>query len=96
MNNQPKNIKIGIIASNRSMIREGMKLFDEKENNIGIVTSGCFSPILNKSIGIAYIESNFDFNNKIYCNIRNKLELVINSKLPFVKKNYKKNGEKNE
>jgi len=96
INSKPNKIKIGIISTNRSMIRDGMKLFDEKENNIGIVTSGCFSPSLNKSIGIAYVESNFDLNEKIYCNIRNKFELVINSKLPFVKKNYKKNGEKYE
>jgi len=95
-NSKPKKIKIGIIATNRSMIRDGMKLFDEKKNNIGIVTSGCFSPSLNKSIGIAYVQSNFDLNEKIYCNIRNTFELVINSKLPFVKKNYKKNGENYE
>ena len=96
MNSNPKKIKIGIIATNRSMIRDGMKLFDEKKNNIGVVTSGCFSPSLNKSIGIAYVQSNLDLNEKIYCNIRNTFELVINSKLPFVKKNYKKNGENYE
>ncbi len=89
LKNKPPNKKIGIISINKSIIREGMQLFDTNKNLIGKVTSGCFSPILNKSIAIGYIKYDFNLSNEIYCDIRNKIELVKISKLPFVNKNYK-------
>ena len=64
----------------------------DSNNEIGKITSGCFSPNLNKSIAIGYIISEFNTDNPIFCEIRKKLELVKINNLPFVKKNYKKNG----
>ena len=96
LNNKPANQKIGLISLNKTMLRDGMILSDSNKNIIGKITSGCFSPNLNKSIAIAYINSKFNFENKIFCEIRNKMELVSKTSLPFVKKNYKKNGSNNE
>ena len=76
--------------------RDGMILFDSNKNDIGKITSGCFSPNLNKSIAIGYVNSHFDEEKEIFCEIRNKMELVKKTSLPFVKKNYKKNGSNNE
>ena len=94
--NKPSNKKIGLVSVNRAMLREGMILFDDNKNKIGKITSGCFSPNLNKSIAIGYVNSNFDVENDILCEIRNKMELVKKTSLPFVKKNYKKNGSNYE
>ena len=91
--NKPSNKKIGLVSVNRAMLREGMILFDDNKNKIGKITSGCFSPNLNKSIAIGYVNSNFDVENEIFCEIRNKMELVKKTNLPFVKKNYKKKRE---
>ncbi len=88
--------KIGIISLNRSMLREGMNLLDNKNNIIGKITSGCFSPNLNKSIAIGYVNTETNFKNEIFCEIRNKIELVKKTNLPFIKKNYKKKGGNNE
>ena len=96
LHNKPSNKKIGLISVNRSMLRDGMILFDSNKNNIGKITSGCFSPNLNKSIAIGYVNLNFDEEKEIFCEIRNKMELVKKTNLPFVKKNYKKNGSYNE
>ena len=96
LHNKPSNKKIGLISVNRSMLRDGMILFDSNKNNIGKITSGCFSPNLNKSIAIGYVNSHFDEKKEIFCEIRNKMELVKKTSLPFVKKNYKKNGSNNE
>jgi len=93
---KPSNKKIGLVSANRSMLRDGMILLDSNKNNIGKITSGCFSPNLNKSIAIGYVKSNFDEENEIFCEIRNKMELVKKTNLPFVKKNYKKNGSNND
>ena len=96
LHNKPTNKKIGLVSVNRSMLRDGMILFDTNKNNIGKITSGCFSPNLNKSIAIGYVNSNFNTTNEIFCEIRNKMELVKKTSLPFVKKNYKKNGSNYE
>ena len=96
LHNKPSNKKIGLISVNRSMLRDGMILLDSNKNNIGKITSGCFSPNLNKSIAIGYVNLNFDEEKEIFCEIRNKMELVKKTNLPFVKKNYKKNGSYNE
>ena len=96
LHNRPPNKKIGLVSINRSMLRDGMILFDSNKNNIGKITSGSYSPNLNKSIAIGYANSNFDEENEIFCEIRNKMELVKKTSLPFVKKNYKKNRINNE
>ena len=81
--------QVGIIATNKSMLRANMKLFNKKNESIGEITSGGFSPILKKSIGIAYLNK-FDNKNftEIFCIIRNNKESVKISKLPFIKHNY--------
>ena len=72
------------------------KLFNyisgQNENNqeIGNITSGCYSPILKKSIAIGYINKSLDMSEKLFVKIRDKLEEIQIEKIPFVKKNYKK------
>ncbi len=95
LNGRTPNKKIGLVSMNKSMLRDGMILFDVNQNKIGNITSGCFSPNLNKSIAMGYVNSEFNFDNKIFCKIRNKMELVKKTTLPFVKKNYKKSGSNN-
>ena len=95
-NNKPLNKKIGLVSVNRAMLRDGMTLFDSNKKNIGKITSGCFSPNLSKSIAIGYVNSEINLESKIFCEIRNKMEIVERTKLPFVKKNYKKNGGTSE
>ena len=82
--------KIGISAINKIILRKDMELLDEKNKIIGKITSGCYSPVLCKSIAIAYIDKDFDFKNSFYCDIRNKLEPINYVKLPFIKKKYMK------
>ena len=61
------------------------------ENKIGEITSGGFSPSLNLSIAMGYINSDYLKSSKeIYCSIRGKIELVDKSNLPFVNLNYKR------
>ena len=86
----PKIKKIGITAINKIMMRNNMDILDINNNIIGNITSGGFSPNLSKSIAIGYIKRDFDHINKLFCKVRNNLEPLTITKLPFVKKNYKK------
>ena len=83
--------RVGILLKSKSILRSKMKLFNENNHNIGTITSGGYSPTLNTSIGMAYINKIFLNNSsKILCSIRNKLEEVELINLPFIKHNYRK------
>ena len=89
LNSGVKNIKIGLQSKSKTMLRANTKLFDQDKKQIGYITSGTFSPILNTSIAIAYIDKS-QINNKIFVLIReNWSELSIVS-LPFIQNNYKR------
>ena len=63
--------------------RKGYEIFDKSENLIGEVTSGTFSPVLKKGIGLAYIENNIS-SKEIYLKIRNNLIKLEVVKTPFI------------
>jgi len=87
--NGVKKIKIGIKSITKSMLRSQMKIFDEKEKEIGFISSGGFSPTLGTSIGLGYIDIN-NQNEKLFCLIRNKMEEIEIIKLPFISHKYKR------
>ncbi len=86
------SIKIAITPINKTMLRNNMTLHNSEKQEIGYITSGCFSPILRKSIGMGYINDVFNKMDKIYVKVRGDFEEVIIDNIPFVKKNYKKGG----
>ncbi len=87
---KPKFIRIGMIAKNKVILRKDMLLIDNNNKKLGTITSGCYSPNLSKSIALGYIDINYDLNKSFYCNIRNNLECINYTKLPFLNKNYKR------
>ena len=66
--------------------RNGYKIVNESNQEIGYVSSGTMSPSLNKPIGMGFIDSKSNFND-IFVVIRNKKLLAKIVKLPFYKKN---------
>ncbi|MDC0232929.1 glycine cleavage system aminomethyltransferase GcvT [Pelagibacteraceae bacterium] len=82
--------KIGLSPINKIMLRNKMAIHNKNKEEIGFITSGCYSPILKKSIGIGYINKLSNISDKKYVNVRDKYEEIKLEKIPFVKKNYKK------
>jgi len=82
--------KIGLSPINKIILRSNMTIKNVEKKEIGFITSGCYSPILKKSIGMGYINKFSDMSEKIYVNVRDKYEEIKLEKIPFVKKNYKK------
>ena len=72
------------------MLRNNMTLHNEEKKEIGYITSGCFSPILKKSIAMGYINNFSNKLDKLYVKVRGDYEEVKIYNLPFIKKNYKK------
>ena len=74
-------------GSEKIIPRKGYEIVDEKGNKIGVVTSGALSPILDKPIAIAYIETEaIEKNANLYFNIRNSKYSAQATKLPFISK----------
>jgi aminomethyltransferase len=70
----------------KAIPRHGYEIVDEAGNTIGVVTSGTMSPLLQKGIGMGYINQPFDaLGSEIYIKIRQKNVKAKIVKMPFVK-----------
>ena len=68
--------------------RQGMKIFNAKEKEIGEVTSGTFSSATG-SIGMGYVrKGNTKAGKKIFVDIRGKMVEAVIEKPPFVEPGY--------
>ena len=50
-----KRILVGLEMVERGIARDGYKVWDESDHEIGYVTSGSYAPFLKKNIGLAYV-----------------------------------------
>ncbi|MDA8937838.1 glycine cleavage system aminomethyltransferase GcvT [Flavobacteriaceae bacterium] len=77
---------IGFVLNERGIPRKGYKIFDSKQNEIGVVTSGTMSPVLKKGIGMGYVKfSSAKLGSQILIQIRNKYIKSEIVKPPFIK-----------
>lgn len=75
--------RVGLELAGRRIAREGSLIFSG-ENQIGRVTSGTFSPTLEKSIAMAYVATGFSQpGTSVEVDIRGKREPAKIVKLPF-------------
>ena len=81
---------VGFEMVDRGIARSNYEI-QVQGNNIGFVTSGSFSPTLNKNIGLALVEVDYSKEDiEIDIVIRNKLVKAKIIKTPFITKKYKK------
>jgi len=84
---KPDKKRIGFTMEGRAVPREGFQIFIAGVE-AGSVTSGTFSPTLQKPIGIGYIARQGDrfpkTGEKIEIEIRGKLLEAVVSKMPFI------------
>ncbi len=87
-----KRKRVGFEAQNPTDIpRHGYKIYDD-DSEIGIVTSGTFSPSLKKGIGMGYVPINFAKDGtEIWVDIRGKKARFSIVKMPFYKEGTVKN-----
>ena len=84
-------LRVGIKPETRVIARESTKIFYEKDNEIGKVTSGTFGPSVNASIAMGYISnSHSKTDTKVFLEVRGKKVPANVCDLPFYKKSYVK------
>lgn len=75
----------GFEMIDRGIPRHDYELTDQEGHVIGRVTSGTMSPVLNKGIGMGYLNKAYAaIGTEVYLNVRNKLLKAKIVKLPFV------------
>lgn len=80
------NKLVGIEMTGRGIARHGYKVFHNQQE-IGIVTSGTFSPTLNKAIGLAFVDAACSVpDTQIAVAIRDTIAKAKIVKLPFYKR----------
>jgi aminomethyltransferase len=72
-NEGTKRKRIGIVLMDQGIPRPGFELFNDKNEKIGQLTSGTFSPLLKCGVGMGYVEaSQAQEGNIAYVGIRDK------------------------
>ena len=75
----------GFVMIEKAIPRHGYEIADAEGNIIGKVTSGTMSPVLNKGIGMGYIDKEYAaFGTTVYILIRNKSIPAEVVKVPFI------------
>lgn len=75
----------GFVLLERGIPRQGYVITDAAGNEIGRVTSGTMSPVLNRGIGLGYVATGHDsIGTKLFVKIRNKSIPAEIVKVPFI------------
>ena len=84
----PSRRLLGFLPKGRAPAREGTLIYDFRNNLIGEVTSGGFSPTLSIPVSMGYIDSSSINQKEVYLDVRGKKIPADIVKLPFVPHNY--------
>ena len=91
---QPYFKREAFFPDGRAPLRSGTKLFtdDSGKNEIGVITSGGYSPSLERPISMGYLDHNkFKIGDSIFGELRTKFLPIKLTKLPFVATSFKRN-----
>ena len=90
--NGVKYIRVGLFPIGKAPMRQGSEIYQSKSGvKIGTVTSGGFSPTLNRPISMGRIDKAYsDLNSEILVKVRDKFLPAKITKLPFISHKYKK------
>lgn len=81
--------RIGLVGQTKAPVREGSRLFDENDNEVGMVTSGTFSPSLSIPIAMAYVSlTECELGTLLFADVRGKKLPMTVTKMPFVTQRY--------
>lgn len=83
--------RVGLVCEGKLPVRTGAKVF-YKQELIGEVTSGCYSPSLKTPIAMAYLKKEFtELGIVVQCQVRNQFVTAKITTLPFIPSKYKRN-----
>lgn len=81
----PRRRMRGLKALGRGIPRHDMRVVDSEGVDIGVVTSGTFSPTLRQGIGLALVDVRFGIGDTVGVLVRSRVEEFEVVKPPFVR-----------
>ena len=78
----PKRVRVGLVMRNRVIPRHGFQIASGGED-IGQVTSGTLSPILNAGIAMGYVQQANSQDAQVEVRVRDRYEVATITKTPF-------------
>ena len=84
-----EKIRAGLLVESKVPVREGCVVVNNEDKVVGYVTSGSFSPSLNKPIAMALLDSHFaSVGNTLQALVRDRKVAVTVTKFPFITHRY--------
>lgn len=81
--------RVGLLPEGRAPVREGAVICDNEGNEIGQVTSGGHSPILERPIAMGYVATPFaEPGTQVQVSLRGRILATTVAAMPFVEPNY--------
>jgi aminomethyltransferase len=91
--NGPPQRRVGFEVEGRQPVREGARVLDAEGNEVGRVTSGGFSPSLQRPIAMGYVASHLaEVGTALKLEQRSKLFDARVAAMPFVPHRYHRKG----
>lgn len=82
--------RVGLLVEG-APARGGAEIFNKEGQVVGVVTSGCPSPVLKKNIAIGYVKNgSHKRGTELDVKVRNKVQNAVITKMPFVEASYHK------
>ena len=89
LENGPIQKRVGLNVDGRQPVREGALILDDEGNEIGRITSGTFSPTLQRPIAMGYVATGLSVaGTKLKLEQRGKLFEATVTPMPFVPHRY--------
>jgi aminomethyltransferase len=93
LQNGPPQLRVGFDVDGRQPVREGALVLDGEGNEVGKITSGGFSPSLQRPIAMGYVASHLaEAGTALKLEQRGKLFEARVTAMPFVPHNYHRKG----
>lgn len=85
-------VRMGLRPEGRAPIRENTPIFTDEASaeQIGVVTSGSFSPTLGAPVAMAFLPSGYSVGDTVFAELRGKRVPCTVADLPFIQLNYKR------
>lgn len=81
----PDKVRVGVELKDKGIAREGAEILNDSEEKIGILTSGGFSPSLQKAIGQGYVAAGYaEPGTKIFVRVRGRDIAAAVAAMPFM------------
>ncbi len=91
--NGPPQLRVGFSVDGRQPVREGALVLDGEGNEVGKITSGGFSPSLQRPIAMGYVASHLaEPGTRLKLEQRGKLFDAAVTAMPFVPHRYHRKG----